>query len=75
MSNAAEGYDVEARPSRRESVCVVSRLRKLPPGPFRSLGQHLDYTGWADCERFMELDREIQRTGDLQMPDEIKLVA
>jgi len=44
----------------REPLNAVSRLRKQPPGPFRSLGKHLDYRGWPGCERFMELDRAIQ---------------
>jgi hypothetical protein len=74
MSEAVDDYEFESGPSRRESVRVMNRLRKLPPGPFRSLGQHLDYAGWADCERFLELDREIQRGAALEH-DEIKLVA
>lgn len=43
-----------------EPVCVVSRLRKLPASPFRSAGGYLNYAGWPDCQRFMELDRAIQ---------------
>jgi len=43
-----------------EAVCAVPRLRKLPPGPSRSLGGYLDYEGWPDRERFMELDRALQ---------------
>jgi hypothetical protein len=37
-----------------------SPLCPLPPGPWRSLGQHLDYTDWPARERFMELDRAIE---------------
>jgi hypothetical protein len=33
---------------------------KLPPTQFRSLGGYLDYDGWEDRERFMELDRAIR---------------
>jgi hypothetical protein len=36
-----------------------SRLQKLPPTQFRSLGGYLDYDDWKDRERFMELDRAI----------------
>lgn len=43
--------------------------RELPPSPYRSLGRCLDYAGWPECERFMELDREIQR--QLQEGDKI----
>ena len=46
-----------------EPVRAISRLRRLPPGPFRSLGKHLDYAAWVGRERFMELDRAIQREG------------
>jgi hypothetical protein len=50
-----------------DSVSGVSRLRKLPPSPFRSLGGYLDYAEWPDCERFMELDRAIQSTPESQL--------
>ena len=45
-----------------EMVCAVPRLRKLAPGPSRSLGGYLDYEGWPDRERFMELDRALQHS-------------
>src|SRR5580658_3414955 len=45
-----------------EIVCAAPRLRKLPPGPFRSLGGYLDYEEWPDRERFMELDRALQHS-------------
>jgi hypothetical protein len=44
----------------RAPLNTISRLRKQPPGPFRSLGKYLDYEGWPGCQRFMELDQAIQ---------------
>jgi hypothetical protein len=44
----------------RAPLNAISRLRKQPPGPFRSLGQYLDYEGWPGCQRFLELDQAIQ---------------
>ena len=44
-------------PTDRDSF---SALHPLPPGPWRSLGRHLDYTNWPARERFMELDRKIE---------------
>ena len=41
-----------------ELVCHEP-LVKLTPGPWISLGGYLDYEGWADRERFLELDRAI----------------
>jgi len=35
--------------------------QRLPPSPYRSLGGYLNYAGWSERERFMELDRAIQR--------------
>jgi hypothetical protein len=35
------------------------RPQKLPPTPWLSLGGYLDYSGWEERERFMELDRAI----------------
>jgi len=43
-----------------ESACKTSRLEKLPNCPFRSVGGYLNYAGWPDRQRFMELDRAIQ---------------
>ena len=40
-------------------VEAVSGLHRLPPGRWCSLGRYLDYTNWADRERFVELDRAI----------------
>jgi hypothetical protein len=40
---------------------AISRLRRLPPGPWRSLGRYLDYTNWPERDRFLELDRAIAR--------------
>ena len=44
-----------------ESDCNARRLEKLPASPFRSIGGYLNYAGWPDCQRFLELDRAIQR--------------
>jgi hypothetical protein len=41
--------------------CDVSLRRIMPPSQFRSLGGSLDYGGWSERERFMELDRALQR--------------
>ena len=41
---------------------ATSRLSELPPGPWRSLGGYLDYSIWADRERFLELDSAIRQT-------------
>lgn len=45
-------------------------LKPLAPGPWRSLGRYLDYSNWADRERFVELDRAIQSNAQLDR-DEI----
>lgn len=41
-----------------------SRLHELPPGRWRSLGRHLDYTNWADRDRFVQLDWAIRLSPD-----------
>ena len=46
-----------------ETDHAVPPLRKLPHSPSRSLGGYLDYAGWSDSQRFMELDGAIQRQG------------
>lgn len=38
---------------------VRGPLQKVAESPFRSLGGFLDYSNWADRERFLELDRAI----------------
>jgi hypothetical protein len=48
-------------PETVETVYAVRRLRRLPPSPSRSLGGYLDYAGWPDRERFMELDLTLKR--------------
>lgn len=48
----------EAR-SHQRSYESCSRLEKVPPSEWRSLGGYFDYTHWADRDRFMELDRAI----------------
>jgi hypothetical protein len=40
-----------------------SRLTKLASSPFRSLGGYLNYEGWSDRGRFMELDEALRRRG------------
>src|SRR5665213_591964 len=44
-----------------ESVYKTSRPKKLPKDPFRSIGGYLNYAGWPECQRFIALDRAIQR--------------
>src|SRR5580658_7593643 len=61
---------VELDRSPLEQVCAVSRLRKLPPGPYRSLGGYLNYAGWPDCERFIELDSSLRRQAKERDADE-----
>ena len=60
LSNTASDHGAESDCNLPESVCAVSRLPKMPPDPDRSLGGYLNYSGWPDRERFMELDRAIQ---------------
>ena len=62
QTNTASDREVELDRTLIESVCVTTRQRKLPRGPFRSLGGYLDYAGWPECQRFMELDRAIRHT-------------
>lgn len=50
--------EVEKAEAGREEV---RPLQKLPPSPTRSLGGYLDYDGWRDCERFIELDAALLR--------------
>jgi hypothetical protein len=37
-----------------------TRLQKLPPLLWRSLGGYLDYTDWSERDRFVYLDMEIR---------------
>ena len=39
---------------------VAAKRHRLPPSPSRSLGGCLDYAGWPDRDRFLELDRVLQ---------------
>lgn len=51
-----------------EELRPVQPARPLPqiaPGPWRSLGRYLDYTNWADRDRFVELDRAIEANAQL----------
>jgi hypothetical protein len=50
----------ELVPDRKSDTGGKRLLQELPPGTWRSLGKYLDYTNWADRERFIELDRAIQ---------------
>ena len=38
---------------------VNTALQKVSAGPWISAGGYFDYSGWADRERFMELDKAI----------------
>lgn len=40
---------------------AVPPLRRLPASQFRSLGGYLDYEGWSDQQRFIELDEALRR--------------
>lgn len=55
-----DALEIDAEEKDVEPLVSVSRLRELPPGPYRSLGRHLDYSRWADRDRFMELDEAIR---------------
>jgi hypothetical protein len=59
----SETESVEPDGSALDPDCV-SRLRKQPPGPYRSLGGYLDYAEWPDRERFMGLDCAIRRQAE-----------
>lgn len=54
-----------------ENAEAVSRLRRLPPGPFRSLGGFLDYSNWPDRDRFLELDRALKARHQLMAIDRV----
>jgi hypothetical protein len=43
---------------------ILPQHRRLPPSPTRSLGGYFDYAGWADQERFVELDRILRSKAD-----------
>jgi len=52
--------DVDKAEEHEESgPTVTAPLRKLPPGPWRSMGGYLDYTHWSERERFADLDAAI----------------
>lgn len=56
------GPEPSAAASRREAVTENGMgLHELPPGPWRSLGRYLDYTNWPDRDRFVALDRAIEK--------------
>jgi hypothetical protein len=46
------------------TTAATSKLHELPPGKWRSLGRHLDYTEWADRDRFVKLDQAIRLLPD-----------
>ncbi len=56
----ARANDGSEDPERPEPAAALPAT-KLPPGPWRSLGGYMDYSGWADRERFLELDAAIAR--------------
>jgi hypothetical protein len=37
--------------------------KKAGASPFQSIGGYLNYAGWSECQRFMDLDRLIQLHG------------
>ena len=47
-------------------------LQKLPLGPYRSLGGFLDYSNWAERDRFLELDLAIQAQSCKEETSEIE---
>ncbi len=60
QSKTVTGESVEPDRSVPDADWGVSRLRKQPPGPYRSLGGYLDYAEWPERERFMGLDCAIR---------------
>jgi hypothetical protein len=56
----SENAELAGERSDSESACRAGRLARLPHSPFRSAGGYLNYAGWVDCGRFMELDRAIR---------------
>ena len=46
-------------------------LTQLAAGPWRSLGRYLDYSNWADRDRFVELDRAIEANAQLDAIEEL----
>jgi hypothetical protein len=61
--NREENAGLELVPEAAGPLCRVE------PGPWRSLGGYFDYSGWADRERFLELDRAIA-AGEVQVESE-----
>jgi hypothetical protein len=61
QSNNANKGPVESGYQPHDTETQIHRLRALPPGPTRSLGGYLDYSGWPDQQRFLELDMALQR--------------
>ncbi len=60
--NRMAGSTIPAQPAcdSEKDIEAISALFELPAGPWRSLGQHLDYTDWPDRERFIALDHAIR---------------
>lgn len=55
-------YDARSNDSQETSEPAAGiPAKKLPPGPWRSLGGYMDYSGWDERERFLELDAAIAR--------------
>jgi len=47
-------------------VAHDERLVRLAPGPWISLGGYLNYEGWTERERFLELDAAIAGSGTVK---------
>jgi hypothetical protein len=56
----SESGRLELNDEPSETDHAAPPLQRLPPDPYRSLGGFLNYAGWPDCERMMELDGAIQ---------------
>jgi hypothetical protein len=62
---------VESNCGEPATECAGPPLEMLPSNPYRSLGGFLNYAGWPDCDRLMELDRAIQRKAQESADDHL----
>ena len=53
-----------------EGNSSIYALKELKPGPWRSLGRVLDYSTWAERQRFLELDYAIAQINSLRSGSE-----